>query len=176
MNLKKEFEIFNQSGYSALENNLNNIIQEAKDKKYLFNVICILKQLQTLVDSNYFKDIPYISFCKDFDIYSSTDSYANSSLINFEFLDSFEHPIPLITHKYELNTIKKLLDLNSLKLPGSLINDSFKHDKVVSFPIDSQLSNKLKQIFLNDKLLLTLQHYELSNQIEQKTDSKKHKI
>lgn len=169
MNITKELQHYQSHGEEAVISILNEKKENIEKKTHLIQVVSILDQIQKMIDENTFKDVGVhfvtIKNFRDYDI---------GYIINFDILDKQKNVVD--TYRIDVNYIPIYDKLNELfeKITlDSFSNNNFKEKDELTFPVDNELPQKLRSIFLNTELNASLTHSLLDNALDNKESKSK---
>lgn len=176
MDLQEEIEKFRQLGYEVLSNELEQLEEEIRVKKYLFKVLHNLSEFDKLIKENIFepKGIYYIRLTQDYD-YDIGEVFSKVEILN-------ENKEQLNIYSYgnyipEYEVLYNLFSQNHLTLEENLFNNQIKKQKLV-VRLDSHAKDRMKNYLLNYELRKAYDYVEMLDKMPQKEKNlnKKKKI
>lgn len=169
MDIKEDYKDYREVGYDFVIERLQNQKDELTNKIHLFNCLGIADELNSLFRNNEIINI------KSFSIERRCDYESEISYIILAFTDIDEKKIKEDSFfKKEYIKIKKVFD--NFYFDDFLVADGFKEYKNYDIEINSNISQKILELFLNKELTQFLLHTKLEYNIPEGNLRSKQKI
>lgn len=176
MDIQKEIEKFRHLGYETLSNELNQLEEEIKLKKYLFKVLHHLNEFEKLIKENIFepKGIYYMRLTQ------STDYDIGEVFSKLEILNENKEQLNIYSygnHIPEYKSLHELFSHNYFKLEDNLFNEQIEK-QILVVKLDEHAKERMKNYLLNYDLRKAYDYVEMLNKIppKEQTQIKKKKI
>lgn len=168
MNISQDIEKFYALGNEQLQKELQEQIELLRKKSYLFKVLDISLKMDEKIKSGFFEKVGfcYIELKKSFD-------YDFGEAVEISIIDRNNQ----FVSKYWENSIKEykfiddLLGLPDFVLEENLFNKEF-NGKTIVIPLNSDFKEKIKEICLNEELLILANYVNLNQTIDTNNQTK----
>lgn len=168
MDIKIEIEKFRKIGYEALSNELSQLEEEIRVKKYLFKVLHNLNELDKLIKENTFipKGIHYMRLTQDHD-YDIGEVFTKLEILNEnkEKLNIYSYG----NHIPEYKVLYELFSEHHFKLEEKLFNYQIEKQTLV-IKLDQEAKERMKNYLLNCELRKAYDYVEMLDKIPAKEE------
>lgn len=160
MNIQKEIDKFYNFGYQSLLDELTQQQEDLKVKKYLFNVLNNINELDKHIKSGLFqkKGIEYMLFKQDYEY------DIGAVLSKLEILDKDKSQMnkycEIGNYSTEYNIIYELFSHHYLTLVKGLFNADIEKKEII-IELDEHTKEHLKNYLLNEELRKAYEYVEL---------------